>query len=56
MGSTLFYDVAAVHKYYPVGNLSRKAHFMGYDHHGHSVGSEILHDLKYFTDHFGIKR
>lgn len=43
--SSLFYNIAAVHKYYPVSHLPCKAHFMGHTDHGDIFVRKLDHNI-----------
>ena len=36
-------------------DIASELHFVGYDNHGQSFLSQVLHDFKDFTDHFWIQ-
>lgn len=49
-------DVSAVHKDDAGAYLAHKSHFVRYDDDGHAAGCQLLDDIQYFADHFGVER
>ena len=52
----LFDNLAVSHEDHAIGDLARKAHFMGHADHRHSVAGERYHGVENFLDHFRIQR
>ena len=52
---SLFKDSTAIHKEYTVGNLSRKAHLMGYDDSRHTGLNKVFDNMKNLSYHLRIK-
>src|SRR5690554_398430 len=51
----LFDDLAFGHEQHPVRSLTREAHLVGDDHHGHSVVCQLHHDVEHLADHFRVE-
>src|SRR5258708_4698006 len=51
-----FHDDAMVHVNDGVGDLARKAEFVGHHHHRHAAAGKLLHDREHLADQFGIER
>ena len=49
------HDLAAVHEDDAVRDLTRKAHLMRHDRHGHAALGKLLHHVQHFADHFGVQ-
>jgi hypothetical protein len=49
-------DFTLIHEDHSVGYPLGETHFMGDDHHGHSVPCQGLHHVENFVDHLRIER
>ena len=45
VGSAVLNNISAVHKYYTVGNLACKLHFVSYNNHSHLFFRKALYYL-----------
>jgi len=54
--SSFLRDHTAIHKEYTIGNLSRKAHLMGYDDSRHTGLNKVFDNMKNLSYHLRVKR
>lgn len=56
LGRTLLDNATAIHKDHAVGNIARKLHRMGHDHHRHILRGQILDDAQNLGRQLWIER
>src|SRR5262249_23237595 len=52
----LFDDDAMIHEDHMVPGITRKAHLVAHDEHGHAAALEFAHDIKHAAHELGIER
>lgn len=56
LGGPLLDNTTAVHKDHAVGNIARKLHRMGHDHHRHILRGKVFNDTQHLGRQLGIER
>ena len=51
----MFTDNAVGNEEDTIGHVFGKAHFVGYDDHGHAAFGKLFHNGQYFAHHFGVQ-
>ncbi len=52
---SLLNDCARIHKDHSVGDLPRECHFVGYNHHRHTLRCQRSHRIKDLLDEFRVQ-
>ncbi len=52
---SFFYNHAAIHKDYAVGNIARKLHLVRNHNHRHATLSQVAHNRKDITNQLGVE-
>lgn len=55
IGRTFLHDISTLHKDDAGCDFSGKANFVGYNHHGHTIRSKLLHYLEHLSNHLRIQ-
>ena len=56
IGRPLLDNTAAIHKDHAVGNIARKLHCVGHDHHRHILRGKVFNDTQHLGRQLGIER
>lgn len=56
LGRTFLDNTAAVHKDHAVGNIARKLHRVGHDHHRHVLRRKVFNDTQHLGRQLWIER
>ena len=56
LGRTLLDNAASVHKDHAIGNIARKLHRVGHDHHRHILRGKVFNDTQHLGRQLGVER